>query len=283
MEETDLSTTNQEAENGEESTQQQNPNAEETGQEGLLTEEELAEIEYDGEKYSLPKKLKDAFLRQDDYSRKTQELAEHRRAIEAHAEIIAEREQFAEATAQLRAHAIAVEERLAQFQGVNWQQLQAQNPQQASALWMQYQQLKEARQGVESQMTAAQEMFRERTSEANRAAIERGLAELKKDIPNFSPQLADELVSYGVSKLGLEEGKLRTLTDARAVKLLHKAYLYDKFIADNPATAAQVSGKQNPVTTLKGGKAVTAAKNPDKMSTEEWLKWRNSQLKAKSR
>lgn len=283
MDETELSTTTNEADNGEESTPQQDPNAEEAGQEGLLSEEELAEIEYDGEKYSLPKKLKDAFLRQDDYSRKTQELAEHRRAIEAHAEIIAEREQFAEATAQLRAHAIAVEERLQQFKGVNWQQLQAQNPQQASALWMQYQQLKEARQGVESQMTAAHEMFRERTAEANRAAIERGMAELKKDIPNFSPQLADELVNYGVAELGLEEGKLRTLTDARAVKLLHKAYLYDKFIADNPATASQVSGKQNPVTTLKGGKSIAATKNPDNLPVEEWLKWRNSQLKSKSR
>src|SRR3990167_6068838 len=55
-----------------------NPNEQE-----LPVAEEDEEIEHDGEKFKVPKKLKDAFLRQADYTRKTQEVSETKRQLEA--------------------------------------------------------------------------------------------------------------------------------------------------------------------------------------------------------
>src|SRR5882724_5619126 len=43
---------------------------------------DLAELEWDGEKFQVPAKLKDAFMRNDDYTRKTQDLAEQRRTVD---------------------------------------------------------------------------------------------------------------------------------------------------------------------------------------------------------
>ena len=43
---------------------------------------ELEEIEHDGKKHKVPKELKDSFLRQQDYTRKTQEVAEARKTVE---------------------------------------------------------------------------------------------------------------------------------------------------------------------------------------------------------
>src|SRR5450631_913062 len=45
-------------------------------------EPELAELEWDGIKFSVPAKAKDAFMQREDYTRKTQELAGQRRDVE---------------------------------------------------------------------------------------------------------------------------------------------------------------------------------------------------------
>src|SRR5216683_4865345 len=51
------------------------------------TESDLAELEWDGAKYQVPMKLKDAFMRNEDYTRKTQELAEQRKSVDQLREI----------------------------------------------------------------------------------------------------------------------------------------------------------------------------------------------------
>ena len=47
-------------------------------------EDDTEEVDWDGAKYRVPKPLKDALLRQADYTRKTQELADQRRTVEQH-------------------------------------------------------------------------------------------------------------------------------------------------------------------------------------------------------
>src|SRR5215204_3179929 len=53
--------------------------------------EELEEIERNGKKYKIPTALKSELLMQQDYTRKTQEVAEQRRAIEAEQQALEER------------------------------------------------------------------------------------------------------------------------------------------------------------------------------------------------
>ena len=50
--------------------------------ESIEDSESEAEIEYDGEKFKVPSKLKEAFLRQSDYTKKTQAVAKERAEIE---------------------------------------------------------------------------------------------------------------------------------------------------------------------------------------------------------
>ncbi len=49
-------------------------------------ESELEEVEYEGKPYKLPKELKDALLRHSDYTKKTMDVAEQRKAVEAKAQ-----------------------------------------------------------------------------------------------------------------------------------------------------------------------------------------------------
>src|SRR5690349_1139844 len=63
------------------------------GEEGEAAQpepDETEEVEHEGKKYKIPKPLKGALLMQADYTRKTQEVAEQRKQVEA------ERARFAE-------------------------------------------------------------------------------------------------------------------------------------------------------------------------------------------
>src|SRR5690242_17210740 len=53
-------------------------------------EEALIDIEHDGRAYKIPAELKNAFLRNADYTRKTQALAESRRELESHRQSLAD-------------------------------------------------------------------------------------------------------------------------------------------------------------------------------------------------
>src|SRR6185437_2626655 len=71
---------------GQTQTEPETQEAAETVAEAEPTE---AEIEWGGEKFTIPIKLKDAFLKNEDYTQKTQELAEQRRILEQNRESIA--------------------------------------------------------------------------------------------------------------------------------------------------------------------------------------------------
>ena len=108
-------------------------------------EPDEVEVDYNGKSYCLPPELKDALLRQADYTRKTQELAEGRRALEAarvehHQQVVRTRGHIQDA-----ARIVALNDQLAQLSQVNWQALQAQNPARAQALYQQFEQLKDLR------------------------------------------------------------------------------------------------------------------------------------------
>ncbi len=85
-------------------------------------EEETAEIERDGKTFKIPAALKDDFLRQADYTRKTQELAETRKELASHIE---QAKQASEGEINARAKAVAIDAAIKQYENVDWDGLQA--------------------------------------------------------------------------------------------------------------------------------------------------------------
>jgi len=85
------------------------------------------EIEIDGEVYLTPPALRSAFLRQADYTRKTQELAEQRRRMEAEREAAG-----AHVAARARLHLL--DEQARALEGLDWPALEAADPERARAL-----------------------------------------------------------------------------------------------------------------------------------------------------
>ena len=106
--------------------------------------------------------------------------------------------------------------------------------------------------------------------------IEQGREVLAKEIPGWSPETAKSIAEYGISTFGFSTDEMAQVVDPRHVKVLHKAYLYDQLMQKAQAKPKPETETQ-PTRKVSAGQAST--KDPDKMTTEEWVKWRQKQIR----
>jgi hypothetical protein len=259
--------------------------AEDDEAEGDPEEDEAEEVDYEGKKYKVPKELKDALLRQADYTRKTQEVAETRRAVIAQAQELQEQRMFHEASTQHMAKIARVDEVLSQYAGVNWQQLSAQDPQQAQQHWLAYQQAKDQRQVLAAELLNMGQLFEQRSGEQRQQMLDVGIKVLQQDIPNYA-EVAPKLIEHGVKALGFDIDELSHISDPRVVKVLHKAYLYDQMQAAGKQPQAKKPVPQAPVPSIKGrssgGAKLDLVRDAEKLTADEWARRRDAQIRAKN-
>lgn len=162
---------------------------EEEGSEGEETSEpeaeDWSEVEYDGQTYKVPSALKDSFLRQADYTRKTQELAQERQqALEIARAAAEERQLYANHLSEIVSN---LEAQADPFRQVNWQYLAETNP----GEWAR---LREAQRDYEerlSQAREAQQMVQQQAEQESQQAIQMRLAEERKLLMEQLPHWRD--------------------------------------------------------------------------------------------
>jgi len=253
---------------------QPEPEFDEAGNPIADAEDDSEELEHDGKKYRIPKAIKPLVLMQADYTRKTQEVAETRKALEARETEIRQQAETQQAYIDDLADLRALDKSLEQWKSVNWQQIEAEDPLRAQSLWRQYQQLKESRQSMVGQLS---EKYRQRSEEAQRDRAKRlqeAQATLAREIKDWSPQKARELTEFG-AKHGLSESEIAELNfQPRLVKLLDLARMGEQLVSKQiaAAKAAPQQPEAKPVPTV-GGTSRTA-KDPRRMSMEEYARWR---------
>lgn len=211
------------------------------------------EIDYEGEKFKVPPKLKDAFLRKSDYTTKTQTLAQQRHEFETAQQQFVQRQQFHQAHIQAVAKVMAIDERLGQFQALDWNALTDADPVQALKLDRQMREL----QGQRNQHVQAIDQAQSRVQFENQQATARNLesanAQLARDIPGFDKAETKKALLETGKQFGYKPEELAQVNDPRAVKLLHKAYLYDQLVAKTKASEADPEIK--PITRVTGSVA----------------------------
>jgi len=296
---------------------QYDDNGEPIEPEAAEIEDDSEEVEHDGQKYKIPKALKSALLFQADYTRKTQEVAEERRALAAEREAFTAREAAIEAAAQdvveAKAKAVALSQTLAEYDDVDWngweqriRQLRAAGRHEDAAqdqfdldsAWRKRDQLKQAHttalseaetkaKKVADDLTAAQ-------SEERTKLLREGHAVLARDIPNWGPELGRELIGFGSKAFGFTPDEIAGITDPRMMKVLHAVFLADKASKETAAAdktrktvqtleqqqqvrPAATVGARSPATTPS-----TATPASDRLSTEAWMKQEQARLARKA-
>lgn len=196
--------------------------------------DEPATVEIDGTPVPL-EELKKGYLRQQDYTRKTQELAERRRALEQdHSAVLVERAQYAqllEPLAKLLQDGDQPEP--------NWDQLYAEDPANAARIRYLYDRNRAQRQEkLQAIMAEQQRLAEQQQVEYYRQLqeqVETSRGKLLEAIPAWkNPKVAAEdraKIREFAKSLGYTDEELKLVTDHRAVVGLYKAMKYDQLQA----------------------------------------------------
>ena len=235
-------------------------------------EEEVDGVKLKGKKEAV-EKWKAEKLMQADYTRKTQEVADHRRTLEA------EREQFQRA-AQLHqqyledvADVRVIDKRLAQFANVNWAALTDADPVQALKLHTEFTQLQAQKGQLVNALTQKQQAQALEQQRSTAKQLMEARQVLERDIKGWSPELAAKLTEHGVA-MGIPREALDSITQPAIVKLIHDSYTLKQLEKQREKPKAQPAP---PVTRLTGGNAASA-KDPAAMSDREFAEWRKRQI-----
>lgn len=240
----------------------------------------------DGKKYKLPVAFKELIDNRHnlhrDYTQKTQRLADERReaedALRAKADWLDLREKHAERFSR----AEAIKDRLKRDYGIG-----TDNPINFTA-WLadpdegkrtSARQHQAIRDELERDLRGLQEEIQKHVTDENsrkererRERVLKAQEEIKKHVPKWDKDLAVKATKFGSETLGLpmemlnqfneHPGAIRALVGFMAqLDALNQAK--PENLPQTPAT---------PVSKVKG--SAPAAKDPDQMSTDEWMKWR---------
>lgn len=207
--------------------------------------------------------LKRGFLREADYTRKTQALAEERRVHQetARTEVDGLRNERAQYVQQLA----EVQHVLAQLkpQEPNWAELYQTDPGQYAAqreLWRSYQ---DQQTQVEVERQRAIQQSHEDYKRELKAYVAEEAVKLKEKLPEWSKkEVRDKFVEWGTSN-GFSAEELGNLTDHRAVLTAYKAMLYDELKAKQKALKPTQVKVGQPKTAKPGNAATAPSKHTD--------------------
>tara|TARA_R110001632_G_scaffold675_7_gene2425 strand:+ start:2370 stop:3389 length:1020 start_codon:yes stop_codon:yes gene_type:complete len=224
-------------------------------------------IEVGGEEKTI-EELRSGFLRQKDYTRKTQELAEHRKAVEAKdQEMDRERAEYAQLLP-------AMAERINQAaeQEPDWDTLYDADPVMAAKAERQWRKQQEGRvaqlQAVQAEQQRMHQIAQTKQQQMQQSYLEQQRHVLPDIIPEWrdnkvaateATQIRDFLINEGFT-----EQDVSGMSNATLVKLARKAMLYDR--GETRANEVKAKPKKPRTKTLKSG---SRASQPKRVSAAQ--------------
>jgi hypothetical protein len=181
---------------------------------------ETVEVEYEGRKFKVAPELKDALLRQSDYTRKTQELAAERQTQAQLKETLTKAFQVTQQLPGLLAELQYTESQIAALQQVDWDTLRATDPLGYTEKRQDALILQQRHQAALANLNQAPQMLQQMEQEQIRAEAQRALPVIKEKIPDWGPERVTKIKSVA-SEYGFSDAELANLVDPRIVIALN--------------------------------------------------------------
>jgi hypothetical protein len=246
-------------------------------------EPDLIEVDYDGNRYKVPKALEKAIMQERDYTQSKQSLAEERRSFEENLRV--ERETF-QREAQVQEALIedvtadrAIQGRLDYLRSVNTDTL---TPEQAQQYWNEFNMLRASKEDVSGRIKSRKaELAAERErSDAN--TLRQAIAALEKPDENLGwSGKYDEPTRARLTKvaktLGVTDQQIAAIRDPITIKALNLASIGLEVLNKQRTALKTVKPEAKPLPTVSGTRA-RGSVDPDKMSTEQWMKYERSRV-----
>lgn len=247
---------------------------EENASEDEVQEDEFkyVDIEIDGKVLQVPEEYKDYFMRQADYTQKTQTLAEQRRQVELQQkqiETVRNEQKFVQEIqpelnniGYLDAHIQQYTEEL-QTKAANL------SSEELFRKKIELDGLKEQRAALAQGLQSKYKEFEEAQKQSYQELLEQGAQALKKVIPNWSEEKQKEVRDFALSK-GFSQQEVSSIVDPRHVEILYKASQYEA-----------LQGKRGDAVKAVSKTVTPKARTPRQTQSDKKLALRN-QLKNKN-
>jgi hypothetical protein len=229
------------AEDGTEEASEEESPTEEEPEEEAKEEDQATSIEIDGDPVTIDE-LKLGYLRQSDYTKKTQAVAEQRRTVE---------QQARQYESSLNALLTAAGADLSRFEGVNWEQVAVDNPDQYRQAKAIFEQTRQTYNFIKSQADDHIKRMQEQAQSSLRERAKESLGILKSTVPNWSNDLYYRIGEYAQKSLGVSADEFNNIADHRSIIAMYKAMQFDQA----KKVSAEKKVKASPGKTLSGAKA----------------------------
>jgi hypothetical protein len=209
------------------------------------TVEETFELELDGDKFVLPKKLEKAVMQEKDYTQKSQSLAENRKDVErqlAQLKLVQSETEFHKSVAPDLKQMSLIDAVLEEYQKLNWAGMATDE---LIRKRMDVEQYKDAKNALEQGIAAKRSQFDQHVkTELDRLRSE--ASETLKKRVNWSDETESQVRSY-VKDLGITDAEYDGVYDPRHKQILFEASQYRKLqAAATPAVQQVKAVKANP-------------------------------------
>jgi len=221
-----------------------------------------------------------------DYTKKTQEVAEQRKAVETMQEQLKAQEQQFMEQQQLNSLLIedvakitALDQQLSQYANVDWQKLTDSDFVEAQKQYMAYNQLQQERNNLVSQFEAKRQEAVTKHQSALAERIKKGKEVLAKEIPNWSPETTQSVISTG-KEYGFTDDEMNAIVDPRHVKVLYDAMQWRKLQSKKPVVKKKVASAK-PVVKPGTKDPKTSANSTAKKMREQLRKSGSAEMASK--
>lgn len=199
------------------------------------------ELDVDGKKEVKKLSLREyqqGYLRQQDYTRKTQEVARQRAEVQEQA-----RQAKVEATKEYAQKLDVIQAALVKVAApelgtVDWDKLANEDPAEFVRLSNRATKLNQVLSAIETEKSAAAKRAEEEEQKKHTETWQRSLEVLQRDIPEWGTPLVEKLVTTGKNVYGVDPAQWR---DAGMIKMLHDAMRYRDGQAKAPVTAKKIA------------------------------------------
>lgn len=211
------------------------------------------ELEINGEKVAVSKdEAKNGYLRQQDYTQKSQNLARER--SELHQNVTQQLEQVQAMTQEI-GQLTGIDARIEQYKNVDWETLKASDPLSFATHLAEFNDLRSKRGEVVNGIGQKQAQLSQAQAQQFAAQSAEAEQHLKTLIPDFGKQHLDTMKAYG-QKVGFTAAELAGVSDKRMLEVIWKASQYDagkaaaskvvKAVAALPTRAAKPPASAKP-------------------------------------
>ena len=259
--------------------------ADESAAEGEGAEPETEEVEINGNRYKVPKELAPHLMMNKDYTHKTQALAEERRQWEAQRieeeQRIQRESEITQAVIDDEAQLRAVDARLKWLSSVDPYSLSPQDYQRYS---IDLQQARQAKEDLSHSLNLKKEALSADRQQNFAKAVSKAIENLNQPDERLGwagkyDESVRENLTQAAKEIGIPDHMLQGIAEPAVVKAIHLAKIGLETLKKQKAaaTAKPASPPANPVPTVSAAKTKPVV-NPDKLTTEQWVKWREKQI-----